>query len=45
MTRFQITIRDSWFAVVHCAMVYREPDAAYRLTVAFVRRLKELGCL
>ena len=45
MTRTQRRIRISWIIAVTRAIQLGEADAAYKLTVAFVRRLREVGAL
>jgi hypothetical protein len=41
--RLHRQIRDSWVDTVCTAIAFGDGDAAYRLTVALVRRLRELG--
>jgi uncharacterized protein (DUF2267 family) len=43
MTREHRRIRDAWVAIVRRAIALGDADAAYRLTVALVRRLRELA--
>jgi hypothetical protein len=43
MTREQRSIVDAWAYVIAWAMELHDADAAYRLTVAAVRRCRELG--
>jgi hypothetical protein len=43
MTRLHRAIRDHWVGAIQRAIVLGEEDAAYRLTVALLRRLRELG--
>lgn len=45
MTRLHHAIVRSWADTVETAIRCGDPDAAYRLTVAFLRRLRELGVL
>lgn len=43
MTKVQHRIRQSWMQSILAAVCLGLPDAAYRLTVAYVRRLREAG--
>lgn len=43
MTRYQHTVIDSWSWSIRRAIELGLLNTAYRLTVAFVRRLRELG--
>lgn len=43
MTRNQRRVRISWIIAVTRAIQLGDRDAAYRLTVAYVRRLREIG--
>lgn len=45
MTRTQRRIRISWLKSIARAIQLGESDAAYNLTVGFVRRLREVGAL
>lgn len=43
MTPAQRSIRDSWTRTVRRAIELGDADAAYRLTLGFLQRLRELG--
>lgn len=45
MKRAVWSVRDSWLRTIRAAIILGEADAAYRLTVAYVRRLRELGVM
>lgn len=43
MTRSQRAVRQSWVATIRAAIRLGEDEAAYRLTIGYLRRLREVG--
>jgi hypothetical protein len=39
------SIKRSWVMVIRCAIAAGDADAAYRLTIGYLRRLREIGVL